>query len=69
MILSFCSLLRPDHMEAKKPKIFRKMFITAIPHGWMIGATLISILHAITLNKNDITSQIQILDNAYECFQ
>lgn len=68
MILSFCSLLRPDHMEAKTEN-FQKMFITAIPHGWMIGATSISILHAITLNKNDITSQIQILDNAYKCFQ
>lgn len=68
MILSFCSLLRPAHMEAKKSKIFRKMFFTAIPHGWMIGASLISILHAITLNKNDITSQIQVLNNAYKCF-
>ncbi len=68
MILSFCSLLRPAHMEAKKLKILRKMFITAIPRGWMVGTSLISILHAIALNKHDITSQIQIANNSNKCF-
>ena len=44
------------------------MFITAIPRGWMVGTSLISILHAIALNKNDITSQIQIANNSNKCF-
>ncbi len=68
MILSFCSLLRPDHMEAKTENFQKNVYHCNT--SWLDDrATSISILHAITLNKNDITSQIQILDNAYKCFQ